>query len=313
MHAGHVGGRILLTGAEIRHRQGNAVDFSQSDASDLFCDNMTAVGTVQLAGIKIAHHLRMTGVHLGPAAGNALDASSCQAGEFSLQPAEVRGAVLLDHARLGIYRDDPACWPGQRRLDGLSYDVLEPRLPARQRLRWLTSNMPVHQPQPFEQLAAFYTRIGQPGEARRVLHAKERSQRSAKTPLGRVWSLLQDITVGYGYQPWRALLRPHRSRVDPRHHRRSRYHPHPPALTHPGCILVAFRLHRDTDSRPQAWHLFTSDHHRRENTCWLGTPAHLLFTAAHPAQIASFCMPPLDCTQEATTIQNGGSRASCNS
>ena len=28
----------------------------------------------------------------------------------------------------------------------------------------------------------------------------------SQKPPGRVWSLLQDITVGYGYQPWRAAL-----------------------------------------------------------------------------------------------------------
>ena len=206
MHGGHVGGRILLTSAEVRHRPGTAVDFSQSDAADLICDSMTTDGTVQLAGIKIARHLRMEDVHLASTEGAALDARSCQAGEFSLQRAEVRGDVVLEHARVGIYRDDPSHWPRQLHLDGLSYDVLEPRLPARQRLRWVTCSMLIHQPQPFEQLAAFYTRIGQPGEARRVLHAKERDQRSAKTPLGQAWSLLQDIAVGYGYQPWRAAV-----------------------------------------------------------------------------------------------------------
>ena len=79
-------------------------------------------------------------------------------------------------------------------------------MPARQRLRWLASGVPRHQPQPFEQLAAFYTRIGHPGEARRILLAKERDQRPAKTPAGRVWSSLQDRTVGYGYRPWLAAV-----------------------------------------------------------------------------------------------------------
>ena len=112
---------------------------------------------------------------------------------------------MLEHARLGIFRDDPSCWPSKLHLDGLSYDTLEPRLPARQRLDWLSAGMPRHQSQPFEQLAAFYNRIGHPGEARRVLLAKERGQRPAKTLAGRVWSLLQDGTVGYGYQPWLAV------------------------------------------------------------------------------------------------------------
>jgi hypothetical protein len=60
--------------------------------------------------------------------------------------------------------------------------------------------------QPYEELAALYGRLGQMAEARRVLHAKERHQRATKTAIGRTWGILQDITIGYGYQPWRAAL-----------------------------------------------------------------------------------------------------------
>jgi hypothetical protein len=54
--------------------------------------------------------------------------------------------------------------------------------------------------------AALYTRLGQPAESRRVLHVKERDQRTTKTTLGRAWGPSQDLTVGYGYQHWRAAL-----------------------------------------------------------------------------------------------------------
>jgi hypothetical protein len=38
------------------------------------------------------------------------------------------------------------------------------------------------------------------------MYASERIRRQAKkTPLTRTWSVLQDITIGYGYQPWRAV------------------------------------------------------------------------------------------------------------
>jgi hypothetical protein len=63
-----------------------------------------------------------------------------------------------------------------------------------------------HQPQPYERLAAHYTAMGQPGQARRVLLTKERLAHAAATPIGRVWGLVQDATVAYGYQPWRAVL-----------------------------------------------------------------------------------------------------------
>lgn len=39
-----------------------------------------------------------------------------------------------------------------------------------------------------------------------MLYAAERLQRSTKAFTAGVWSLLQDITVGYGYRPARAAL-----------------------------------------------------------------------------------------------------------
>jgi hypothetical protein len=114
--------------------------------------------------------------------------------------------VVLDHARIGLLRDDPDRWPERLHLEGLTYETLHPRLPSGERLRWLARDPNGYQPQLYEQLAAMYTRTGQPGEALRVLHAKERRQRSLKPVLGRVWGTLQDATVAYGYQPWRAVL-----------------------------------------------------------------------------------------------------------
>jgi len=83
--------------------------------------------------------------------------------------------------------------------------VLEPHIPARDRLRWLARDPDGHQPQPYQQLAAHYAAIGQPAQALAVMHERERIQRRTMTPFGRAWSLLQDITVGYGYKPWRAM------------------------------------------------------------------------------------------------------------
>jgi hypothetical protein len=38
------------------------------------------------------------------------------------------------------------------------------------------------------------------------MYARERIQRQSKTLLTQAWGLLQDVTVGYGYKPWRALV-----------------------------------------------------------------------------------------------------------
>ena len=78
---------------------------------------------------------------------------------------------------IGVLRDDPATWPGgQLRLDGLTYQALEPLLPAAQRLRWLARDPDGYPPQPYEQLAAYYTALGQPARGRAVLYERERVQ-----------------------------------------------------------------------------------------------------------------------------------------
>jgi hypothetical protein len=109
--------------------------------------------------------------------------------------------VDLSHGRIGLLRDDPRNWPAELGLDGLTYQMLEPWLPARQRQPWLARDPRGHPSQPYEQLAACYTAIGEPGQARAVLYARERLQRQSMRPLARAWSTLQDVTVGYGFQP----------------------------------------------------------------------------------------------------------------
>jgi hypothetical protein len=116
------------------------------------------------------------------------------------------GTPDLRHARLGILYADPQSTPAGIRADGLTYDVLAPLLPARERMKWLISGEDGYAPQPYEQLAAAYRRIGHDADARIVLHARQR-RRHQNLPLpARAWGLLQDVTTGYGYRPGRAGL-----------------------------------------------------------------------------------------------------------
>jgi hypothetical protein len=202
-----VGQRILLMGAQLASPGGIALRLSRSQVgADVFCDELTANGGIRVAGATIGGELSFRQARIQHPAGAALDAFGLHAAELSLRTAEpVRGLVDLDQAEIGVLRDDPGRWPGQLGMDGLTYQALEPRLPARQRLGWLNRDPRGHQTQPYEQLAAHYTAIGQPGQAREVMYARERVQRQAMPRLARTWSLLQDITVGYGYRPRRAV------------------------------------------------------------------------------------------------------------
>ncbi|HEY4854427.1 MAG TPA: hypothetical protein VII22_26880 [Streptosporangiaceae bacterium] len=204
----HVGQRVLLTDAHVENPGGMALRFSRAEiAADLFCRRMAVIGMVRLYGARIGGAFELIQVHLVNPADVALDARYVEAGQLALIPDEpIQGTVDLSHARIGLLTDDPACWPATLDLSGLTYQALEPQLPARDRLRWLTRHTQGHEPQPYEQLASYYSTTGQPAQARRVLYTRERLRRDAKAPLGRAWSLLQDLTVGYGYQPWRAAL-----------------------------------------------------------------------------------------------------------
>lgn len=202
-----VGERLLLDGAELRDPFGMALRLSRAQVtSDLFCGQMTAAGQVKLTGATIGAKVGFKGALVTHSAGTAIDAGGLRAQEFHLEPAaRFEGGVDLRHATLGVLYDDPVAWPDRLYLDSLTYQALSPRLPASQRLGWLARDPGGHQPQPYEQLASHYTAVGQPTQARTVLYAKERVQHQGRGPVSRAWSLLQDITVGYGYRPRRAL------------------------------------------------------------------------------------------------------------
>ncbi|MDN3357836.1 hypothetical protein [Actinomadura sp. DC4] len=200
-----ISGRISLVRAELSSSD-TALRLSRTEVgADVFCPYMTAEGRVKLTGARIERHLTLHEARLVNPSGVAFDGRALRAGELTLRAA-VEGAVELHHARIGVLRDDPDRWPAVLYLDGLTYEALEPRLPAGRRLEWLSRDPDGCPPQPYEQLADLYARMGQPVEGRRVLYARELRQREGKTTVGRFWSALQDVTVGYGYRPWRAML-----------------------------------------------------------------------------------------------------------
>ena len=114
------------------------------------------------------------------------------------------GEVRLVGAKLGTLVDERVSWPQLLSLDGLTYGDLT-YMPARERLDWLNRSVG-YSPQPYEQLAGYYRRLGHDDQARRVLLAKQRQRRRQHPWWVRWWGWLQDGLVGYGYKPGRALL-----------------------------------------------------------------------------------------------------------
>ena len=207
LRSARVGERLLLDRAELRNPSGMACRLSRAQVTtDLFIGSTIAMGEVKLTGAVVGAKVSLfRSVFIHPS-GTAISADGLQARELLLEPdVRVDGGVDLRHAVIGVIRDDPAAWPDKLYLDGLTYQALSPRLPADRRLSWLSRDPEGHQPQPYEQLAAHYTDIGQPGQARSVLYAKEKVQHQGNSHLSRAWGVLQDVTVGYGYRPSRAL------------------------------------------------------------------------------------------------------------
>jgi hypothetical protein len=201
-----VGERLVLDEAELRDPFGVACRLSRAQVTaDLF-GVLTADGQVKLTGATVGAKASFRGSSITCDWGAAIQAEGLQARELIVGPdVRAEGGIDLRHATIGVLRDDPASWPDHLYLDGLTYQTLTPPLSAGERLGWLARDPGGHQPQPYEQLAGVYTAIGQPAQARTVLYAKERIQHRGKGRVARGWSLLQDVTVGYGYRPRRAL------------------------------------------------------------------------------------------------------------
>jgi hypothetical protein len=156
---------------------------------------------------------------------------------LALTGARVGGALRLVPVRWE-HRQDP-----RRRMavDGLTYTGL-PQVSvsgvgaAGGWLGLLREATPEYAAQPYQQLAAGHRAAGHDGAARRVLMQQRRDQldrRAVTDPAERAWARLTGITLGYGYQPWRALLfllavvttsvalgHPRRARRRPRHQAR---------------------------------------------------------------------------------------------
>jgi hypothetical protein len=134
-------------------------------------------------------------------------------GEFNWSNIEVQsgGRVGLDltQAIVGPLFDDAESWPGQGdlSLDGFVYErfVSGSPMDADSRLRWLDLQPAKVASQPYEQLAKALQENGDNEGRKRVLIAMEtRRYRRAGWP-ARLWGWVLNVTIGYGYEPFRAL------------------------------------------------------------------------------------------------------------
>ncbi len=202
-----IAGGVFFEAAQLNCPGGAGLCADEVTTTRVVCTGgFTCHGELQLRGAQVTGEVSLHGATL-LSPGKAVRARGLVAGELLLLPDRVEGLVDLSRARIGAIRDSPASWPARLRLDGLTYEHLLPRgesVDARARCSWLDRDVEPYRPQPYEQLAEHYRRLGHDDDARRVLLAKQRRRRRTRHPVARAGGYLLDGLVGYGYRPWLA-------------------------------------------------------------------------------------------------------------
>lgn len=211
-------GEVALNDANVERE----VDFRGANLSNPGGDALTAIGlragtyiwlaegfaadgAIRVSRARVGAEIFLSGVRVTNPGGDAIRCRYTQAATLVLDSdSSVDGTVDLRYSQFTDIRDNPACWPVSVRLSGLRYDALDPPLPPAQRVQWLRRDVDGYLPQNYETLAAMYRRLGDDASARFVLLARERERRAQLPWYNRVWSWLQEVTVGYGYRPLRA-------------------------------------------------------------------------------------------------------------
>ena len=201
-----VGGQVNLDDAVLQNPGGEALDAETlSVGTDLRGMRLRTHGRFNLRGARIPHQLNLAYARLSHPEGAALRASSSVIGELWLrEAAPIEGAVNLRRAQVELLHVPPEVWPERVQIDGLSFSVLTPHLPAEQRLPLLEREVGGYLPYPYEQLTTAYRTVGDDAAARTVQLAKLRRHRRTLPPYARLWGFLQDAAVGYGFRPMRA-------------------------------------------------------------------------------------------------------------
>ncbi|MBA8827668.1 hypothetical protein FHX42_005073 [Saccharopolyspora lacisalsi] len=184
----------------------------------------SAEGEVQLRRAVIGRQTNLWGAQLGEgSATNALNAFGLSTQELAMRPPEPpRGRILLRQAHCELLEDNATLWEATGGVDVEDFVYGNFSKPiestdterVRQRLEWLRTTSGTYQPGPYDQLAAVFRENGNEEHAVTVLIEKQRRRyravaQTVRPPLRatvRVWSLLQLITVSYGYRPGRALM-----------------------------------------------------------------------------------------------------------
>ncbi|GAB2569417.1 oxidoreductase [Paractinoplanes abujensis] len=208
-------GEVCLTGAKV---DGSVLCdglLSNPDQVALRGDNLAVRGNLVLAaGLEVTGTVRIAGAEITrnlecrAAALQDLNLTrTVVKGSLVFAPAAITGTAELTGVTAARLLDDIERWPADRELTGLRYDTIGahrgPEPSVGHRVAWLPAR---YQPQPYEQLAAFYRGQGRDEDARRVAIARQRHRRREQPWWRRPPGYVLDATVGYGHRPGLALV-----------------------------------------------------------------------------------------------------------
>lgn len=209
----HVGGKLEFSGGQLSNAGDVALNGSELTVDQsMFCnEKFSAIGEVRLIGAHIGGRLQFSGSELTNTSDTAyaLNLEAIKADELLVRPTVLIGKLNLKDGHVRVYKDASETWPTELRLNGFAYDSIEAseketRVAVEDRLRWLELDNSKYLPQTYDQLASAYRRAGWASDAERVSIARERRRRGQLNPIAKVWNVVLDRTVGYGYKTWQA-------------------------------------------------------------------------------------------------------------
>lgn len=232
--AARIGGQLECSGASLHNPGGPALGAArlQTDGDVFLHMGFTAEGagesgTIRLLNAQIGGSLHCSGATLKNPTGLALGAEGLHTdGDvyldqgFTADGAGPEGTVRLTNAHISGELDCRRSSVTSRsglchrwHVEGLTYagvPRLDPNRDSRKPwLELLRNATPAYAAQPYQQLAAAFRAEGHDSDVRTILMAQRHDQleRGALTRrVDRSWARLTGVLLGYGYQPWRALL-----------------------------------------------------------------------------------------------------------
>jgi hypothetical protein len=240
-----IGGAFVCPAGEIRAgHEGQALQLHRISVKQHIILNRSinerpgfaAIGRVDLSGAQVDGNVDCWGASFQSASDTKKPSvvfvlnHAKISGKLSWRQINAAGGVDFARAHVGSLSDDLESWPAKGRLliDGFTYEVFDPLAPMMQgesassqprtskrtrkemlkrRIDWVKLQ-DVYRPQPYEQVAQVFRRMGFEEEARRCQIAKRDDLRESGQLglLGRCGNWILSVTIGHGYRPRRSLV-----------------------------------------------------------------------------------------------------------